>query len=86
MGYRLVPQAWGQGYATEGAKALVAYGFDTLTLLRIVGVTYPENVASQRVLQKAGLSDVGYGRYYGKRLRYFVAERKTGSDPNDVGV
>jgi RimJ/RimL family protein N-acetyltransferase len=75
VGYRLVPDAWGRGYATEGAKAVVAYGFDTLTLLRIVGVTYPENVASQRVLVKAGLRDEGYGNYYGKRLRYFVADR-----------
>jgi RimJ/RimL family protein N-acetyltransferase len=87
VGYRLVPEAWGKGYATEGAKALVAYGFDTLTLVRIVGVTYPENVASQRVLLKAGLRDAGYGQYYGKRLRYFVAQRKTGSGSNSrIGV
>jgi ribosomal-protein-alanine N-acetyltransferase len=74
-GYMLLPEAWGQGFATEGATALVDYGFDDLGLDRIIGVTHPENYASQRVLQKAGLSDCGFGRYYGKDLRLFAARR-----------
>ena len=72
VGYRLLPAAWGQGFATEGAKALVDYGFDDLGLNRIIGVTHPANKASQRVLQKAGLRDEGWGRYYGRRLRLFA--------------
>ena len=74
VGYRLRPQAWGRGYATEGARALVRYGFDTLGLYRIIGLTHPDNVASQRVLQKAGLRDAGWGRYYARELRLFVVE------------
>ncbi len=76
VGYRLLPEAWGRGFATEGAKALVDYGFDDLGLHRIIGVTHPDNKASQRVLQKAGLEDVGWGRYYDRRLRLFAAERE----------
>ena len=76
VGYRLLPEAWGRGFATEGAKALVDYGFDDLGLHRIIGVTHPGNKASQRVLQKAGLEDVGWGRYYDRRLRLFAAERR----------
>jgi RimJ/RimL family protein N-acetyltransferase len=75
VGYRLLPEAWGRGFATEGAKALVDYGFDDLGLHRIIGVTHPGNKASQRVLQKAGLRDVGWGRYYDRRLRLFALER-----------
>ena len=75
VGYRLLHEAWGQGFATEGASALVRYGFDTLGLYRIIGITHPDNVASQRVLTKAGLSYRGFGRYYGRRLRVFAAER-----------
>jgi RimJ/RimL family protein N-acetyltransferase len=75
VGYRLLHDAWGLGFATEGATALVRYGFDTLGLYRIIGVTHPDNVASQRVLMKAGLADRGFGRYYGHRLRLFAAER-----------
>jgi RimJ/RimL family protein N-acetyltransferase len=75
VGYRLLPEAWGQGFATEGATALVRHAFDTLELDRIIGVTHPDNVASQRVLMKAGLADAGWGHYYGRRLRLFAARR-----------
>jgi RimJ/RimL family protein N-acetyltransferase len=74
VGYRLLPGAWGRGYATEGAAALVDYGFDDLGLHRIIGVTHPGNKASQRVLMKAGLADAGWGRYYDRRLRLFAAD------------
>jgi RimJ/RimL family protein N-acetyltransferase len=80
VGYRLLPDAWGQGFATEGAAMLLRYGFDTLELDRIIGVTHPDNVASQRVLMKAGLADAGWGRYYGRRLRLFAARRFDFSD------
>jgi len=73
VGYRLLPEAWGNGYATEGTIALVRYAFGDVGLNRIVGLTNPQNAASQHVLRKAGLSDAGYGHYYGRQLRYFVA-------------
>ena len=75
VGYRLLHRAWGLGFATEGATALVHYGFDDLGLDRIIGVTHRDNVASQRVLMKAGLPDCGWGHYYDKRLRLFAATR-----------
>jgi RimJ/RimL family protein N-acetyltransferase len=74
VGYRLAPEVWGRGYASEGARALVRYGFNALGLDRIIGLTHPDNAASQRVLQKAGLADAGWGRYYGRRLRLFVGD------------
>lgn len=77
VGYRLLRQAWGHGFATEGARALVRHGFDTLGLYRIIGLTHPDNAASQRVLQKSGLRDAGWGRYYDRDLRLFVAEARS---------
>jgi [ribosomal protein S5]-alanine N-acetyltransferase len=77
VGYRLLFDAWGKGFATEGARALVAYGFGQLGLQRIIGVTHPGNKASQHVLQKSGLRDRGWGRYYNRRLRLFVADSPT---------
>lgn len=76
VGYRLLPEAWGRGFATEGARALVRYGFDEIGLDRIIGLTHPDNAASQRVLCKAGLDDAGWGHYYGRELRLFVAQAK----------
>jgi RimJ/RimL family protein N-acetyltransferase len=52
-------------------RELVRYGFDDLGLHRIVGVTHPDNVASQRVLRKIGLADIGWGHYYGRPVRLF---------------
>jgi RimJ/RimL family protein N-acetyltransferase len=71
VGYRLRHAAWGRGYATEGARELVRYGFDDLGLHRIIGVTHPANVASQRVLEKIGLADIGWGHYYDRAVRVF---------------
>ena len=71
IGYRLLPDAWGRGFATEGAKALLDFGFGDLGLHRIIGVTDRDNHASQRVLANVGLADRGWGRYYDMRSAAF---------------
>jgi RimJ/RimL family protein N-acetyltransferase len=73
VGYRLLPQAWGYGYATEGASELIRYAFEVMGLYRVIGLTNPGNTASQRVLLKAGMNDAGWGHYYDRDLRLFVA-------------
>ena len=74
VGYRLMRDAWGGGYATELARAMLHRGFDDLGLGRIIGVTHPDNHVSQRVLTKVGMRDEGWGRYYGRDLRLFAIE------------
>ena len=56
VGWRLARAAWGQGYATEGARASLAYGFDSLGLEEIVSFTVPANVRSRRVMEKLGMT------------------------------
>jgi RimJ/RimL family protein N-acetyltransferase len=58
LGYRLRRSAWGKGYATEGSRALVAKGFGELGLERIWAETMAVNLASRRVMEKAGLAYV----------------------------
>ena len=58
LGYRLRRTAWGRGYATEGCRALIGKGFTDLGVERVVAETMAVNVASRRVLEKAGLSFV----------------------------
>ena len=55
LGYRLERDAWGKGYATEGSKALIEKSFCEFGVDRVVATTLPENLASIRVLEKAGL-------------------------------
>lgn len=57
--YSIACPYWNLGYATEVARALLKYGFEDLGLERIVGFAQPENIASLRVLQKAGLKRNG---------------------------
>jgi len=55
VGYFLLRPAWGRGYATEMARALLRHGFVTLGLSSIAAIAERENVASHRVLTKIGL-------------------------------
>jgi RimJ/RimL family protein N-acetyltransferase len=57
--FRLIRSEWGQGIATEAARAALQYGFRTLKLVDIVALVHPENSRSQRVVQKIGLRCVG---------------------------
>lgn len=56
IGWRLAPQFWNLGYATEGAKASLAYGFETLNLPEIVAFAVTNNRASRRVMEKLGMT------------------------------
>jgi RimJ/RimL family protein N-acetyltransferase len=76
LAYRLVRHAWGQGIASEAGALLVDHAFRTVALPRVVAVTYPENVASQRVLDKLGFARQGEVDYKGVRVLFFVLERR----------
>lgn len=56
IGWRLSPDVWGQGLATEGAQAVVKYGRNVLRLKEIVSFTVPLNVRSRRIMEKIGMS------------------------------
>lgn len=76
LGYRFKRSAWGRGYATEAARAVAAYALDPAGagLSELIGVTYPENTASQRVLLKAGFERRGLAdAFYDRALELFVA-------------
>lgn len=58
LGYRLARKGWGKGYATEGAAALVRWGFDFCGYGEIVACTMAVNRASCRVMEKIGMRHV----------------------------
>ena len=73
VGYRFLKEHWGRGYATESARASVAYGFDEVGLERIVAVALETNVASRRVLEKCGLEEIGVTHVYGlEHVKYEI--------------
>ena len=56
IGYRLLPEYWGQGFGTESAAASRDYGFEHLGLSCLISIILPENVISIRIAEKIGMA------------------------------
>jgi RimJ/RimL family protein N-acetyltransferase len=56
IGWRLARWAWGRGYATEAARQVLAYGFETLGLDEIVAIAAAGNVRSHAVMKRLGMT------------------------------
>lgn len=91
VGWRLARAHWGQGYATEGARAALDVGFRRLGLPEIVSFTVPANVRSRRVMEKLGMrhapaEDFEHPRVpEGHALRRHVLYRLRASEWSGVG-
>jgi len=71
---------WGRGLATEGALASLRYGFEKLGLERIISITLPRNIASWRVMEKAGLTFRGETRWRGFDVVWYATDRQDWQD------
>jgi RimJ/RimL family protein N-acetyltransferase len=56
IGWRLAAEHWGRGYATEGARAALEFGFGSLGLAEILSYTVPHNLRSRRVMERIGMT------------------------------
>ncbi|MCF6138288.1 GNAT family N-acetyltransferase [Pseudalkalibacillus berkeleyi] len=68
LGYVISPHYWGKGLMTEAAKEVIRFGFEELGMVRIQARCFIQNVGSERVMQKSGMSYEGTMRkgLYGK--------------------
>ena len=64
FGYVVAQDYWGEGYATEALKAVVSYALSLESIFRVWAVCDVENIASARVMEKAGLEKEGVLRNY----------------------
>ncbi len=64
IGWHLKKAAWGNGYATEAAKVILDYGFNSLKLPVNCSIVNAENTASIRVIQRLGMTPVGRTNQY----------------------
>jgi ribosomal-protein-alanine N-acetyltransferase len=74
LGYAFGRDFWGRGLATEAARAVVAEAFGPLALQRVVAVTKPVNLGSQRVLAKLGFVPRGRRHVWDAEQLYYVCE------------
>lgn len=75
LGYAILPEAWGQGYATEIAQGLAQWFFDNRPEPRFVAFAYTENEASIRVMQKIGMTEIEPRDIPRGRARFFEMRR-----------
>ena len=59
IGWRLKKEAWGNGFATEGAKRCLEYGFTTLNLKKVISTCTAQNKKSEHIMKKIGMSKLG---------------------------
>jgi ribosomal-protein-alanine N-acetyltransferase len=86
LSYTLAKRYWGQGLATEAAVRVLRYAFEVLQLPRVVAVAQVANVASQKVMLKAGMT---FQRTYhdeGKEAVLYAIENPHGGLPAGQGV
>jgi len=77
IGWHLHPDAWGQGYASEAAQAVLAHGF-AAGLPEIIAVSHTDNEASKAVMRRIGMTDRGIvERWYEGESAYFSITRET---------
>ena len=77
--YALDSACWGQGYATEAARAVLTYAFAMVGLESVIASTNPDNISSWRVLEKLGMTPIGR-RYTGtEELVDYVLTRPASS-------
>jgi RimJ/RimL family protein N-acetyltransferase len=84
LGYWIGVPYWGNGYATEAAKAVLKYGFGTLELHRIFASHFADNPASARVLQKIGMRHEGRLRAHVLKWGEFLDLEMYGMLASDV--
>ena len=76
VGYALIKDFRGKGYAAEASEAFLIYGFETLNLKEIVAVARPENRASRRVMERVGMTYDYTGRFYERDLVHYSISRE----------
>lgn len=74
--WALHPEAWGNGYATEMAREALRFGFETIGLASIFAITRPDNIASQAVMRRLGLSYRKDVVYRGTKAVWFEIGRE----------
>lgn len=87
IGYLMAKEHWGKGYASEAAKGGLQYVFNELKRERVAGITFPENIPSQKVLLKHGFSfEKTIVEDDGIELNLYMLNKKDWEESREPGV
>ena len=76
IGWRLRRDHWHRGLASEAARAIAIFAFDTVRASELHAVCHPENAASARVMERLGMQSCGLQTWYGKRLATYSIDAR----------
>lgn len=71
IGWRLRPDRWHQGFATEAAVAMADFAFTALAAPELYAVCHPDNAASAAVMRRLGMDELGIDTWYGRSLNTY---------------
>lgn len=77
IAYLLDKPYWGRGYATEISSAMLRHGFETLGYKRVVGIVYPQNIHSAKVLEKIGMTYEKEVEFWSIKFRLYAVSNET---------
>lgn len=75
IGWRLASEAWGKGYASEAARAIVEFAFEVVGADELYAVADPDNAASIKVMERLGMRYVGIETYYDEPCATYRLDR-----------
>ncbi|WP_413701084.1 GNAT family N-acetyltransferase [Psychromonas sp. KJ10-10] len=75
LGYRLGREHWNKGYATEAVCAVLEYAFIDLKIAKIVAIVEPENIGSNRIIEKLGFNTFDIGEYHKKVIHKYTLSK-----------
>lgn len=76
IGWRLLPEFQGQGYATEAGRAAMEFGFTTVGVEYICAVADPNNIASCKVMERLGMTYSGVKTYYDTPCAFYEIRKE----------
>ena len=85
IGYRLHPDYWGRGLATEAARAVRDHAFTELEADRVISIIHPDNLRSQRVAEKNGMTKVKETQFKGIYVWIYALTRPQWQATRDAG-
>jgi RimJ/RimL family protein N-acetyltransferase len=86
IGWTLASRAWGNGFATEGARMALGHGFAQLGLDRVISITQRDNVRSRRVMESLGMQRQGDARWRGLDRVWYAIDRGEWLGANEVAT
>jgi RimJ/RimL family protein N-acetyltransferase len=86
IGWRLRRDRWNQGFASEAARVMARFAFDTLKPDVLMAVCEPANVASMKVMRKLGMQFRGIESWYGRELAAYAITAKEWAEQNAKGA